>query len=302
MMTTNVACASQDEPDLDELFGPAETQTLLRAATRAPSLHNSQPWRFAVGPRHVELYVDAARQLRYADPAGRSLLISCGAALFNLRVAAEHLGFHPRVRVLPDDAAPTLVALATVDRHHPGPGALDDYYPAVSARRTNRRPFTGRLIPLSVRTALTHAAHAEGAILRVIDDSEEVSRIIRLLHSADLSEQADTARTAESRRGSAGPIVTTASRSVHWGHCLPARAQRSATSGGPWQSDATTRPSSPPPHWLSCPRVTTSQSTGCGPGRHSNACCWRRPGQEYLLLSSTSPSSRRICGGWSTPH
>ena len=124
-METNVARPSQDEPELDELLGPAETQTLLRAATRAPSLHNSQPWRFAVGPRHVELYVDAARQLRNADPAGRSLLISCGAALFNLRLASEHLGFHPRIRVLPDDAAPTLVAVATVDRRHPCPGALD---------------------------------------------------------------------------------------------------------------------------------------------------------------------------------
>ncbi|MDQ1668309.1 MAG: hypothetical protein QOE40_370 [Actinomycetota bacterium] len=50
MTATNVACASQDEPDLDELLGPADAQTLLRAATRAPSLHNSPPWRLAVGP------------------------------------------------------------------------------------------------------------------------------------------------------------------------------------------------------------------------------------------------------------
>ncbi|MDQ1619240.1 MAG: hypothetical protein QOE19_1809 [Actinomycetota bacterium] len=39
----------------------------------------------------------------------------------------------------------------------------------------------------------------------MIDDSEEVSRIIRLLHSADLSEQADTARTAERQAWIGGP-------------------------------------------------------------------------------------------------
>lgn len=86
-----------DHAGPDVLLGRAETQMLLRATTRAPSLHDAQPSGFAVGPRHVELYADASRQLRNADPTGRSLLVSCGCALFNLRVAAEHLGFHPRV-------------------------------------------------------------------------------------------------------------------------------------------------------------------------------------------------------------
>ena len=74
---------------------------LLRAAVRAPSLHNTQPWAFGFGDRHVELYADSSRHLPRADSTGRSLLVSCGAALFNLRVAAAHLGMHPRVRSCP---------------------------------------------------------------------------------------------------------------------------------------------------------------------------------------------------------
>ncbi|MEO7980641.1 MAG: hypothetical protein ABI807_07100 [Sporichthyaceae bacterium] len=88
------------------------------------------------GPRHVELYADASRQLPNADPTGRSLLVSCGSALFNLRVAAEHLGFHPRVRALPDDADPTLVAVTEVDHPHPRPSGLDGYHPAISVLST----------------------------------------------------------------------------------------------------------------------------------------------------------------------
>ncbi|MCZ3386346.1 MAG: hypothetical protein LH630_05145 [Actinomycetia bacterium] len=146
-------------PRPDILLGPAETETLLLAATRAPSLYNSQPWRFAVGPRHVELYTDASRQLRNADPTGRSLLVSCGAALFKLRVATEHLGFHPRVRVLPDEADPALVAVTDVGHRRPHPGGLAGYYPSIADRRTNRQPFTAQLIPSSAHSAPSRPGH-----------------------------------------------------------------------------------------------------------------------------------------------
>src|SRR6478609_2078153 len=81
-----------------------DREVLLTSATRAPSLHNTQPWAFTVQPRRILVHADPARQLPESDPTGRSLLISCGAALFNLRVAAAHLGMHPRVRVLPDSS------------------------------------------------------------------------------------------------------------------------------------------------------------------------------------------------------
>ena len=79
---------------------------LVEAASAAPSVHNSQPWIFTVGERTVDLHADPARHLAVSDGSGRSLLISCGAALFNLRVAADHLGFHPRVRILPTQGRP----------------------------------------------------------------------------------------------------------------------------------------------------------------------------------------------------
>ena len=196
-MITDTMGSRRDPPDLERLLGSAEISTLLRAATRAPSLHNSQPWSFRVGAQNVELYADTSRHLRRADSSGRSLLVSCGAALFNLRVAAEHLGFHPRVRILPDADKPTLIALAEVDHRHNRPGGLDSYYPAIQARRTNRSPFHNRRTPVSVLAALSEAASAEGAALRVSDDPDEVTRIIRVLHDADLLEHTDPARITE---------------------------------------------------------------------------------------------------------
>jgi nitroreductase len=169
---------------------------LLEAATAAPSIHNSQPWRFLVGPRRIELYADPRRQLHIADADGRSLLISCGAALFNLRVAAEHLGFHPRVRLLPSKD-PTLAATVDVDHRHSRPSLLDELYPAIWARHTNRHPFAARRPSESALARLVEAVAGENAVVRIYDDPAEVSRIIGLLRAAELKERADMAGMSE---------------------------------------------------------------------------------------------------------
>lgn len=184
---------------------PEDVDLLLRAAVRAPSLHNSQPWSFAFGDHHVEVYADPDRHLVRADPTGRSLHLSCGAALFNLRVAAAHLGMHPRVHVLPDEDDPTLVALVEVDHRHRLPGSLDGFYPAVWLRRTNRRPFRDRRIAPAAAGRLAEAAQAEGAVLRVYDDENEVHRLVELMREGDREDHHDPARVAERQGWIGGP-------------------------------------------------------------------------------------------------
>ena len=161
---------------------------LVEAASAAPSVHNSQPWIFTIGQRSVDLHADPARHLATSDGSGRSLLISCGAALFNLRVAADHLGFHPRVRLLPTTDDPTHVARLEVDHRHGSPGFLEDLFPAVWSRRTNRVPFWNRRIPRSALSRLQDAVSLENALLRVVDEPAEVERLVALLHDADRAE------------------------------------------------------------------------------------------------------------------
>jgi hypothetical protein len=85
-----------------------------RAAARAmlaPSIHNTQPWRFVVTPDGLEVHADWSRRLRTVDPRGRQLLLSCGCAVFNAQVAMEAAGWVTEVEHFPDADSPDLIAL-----------------------------------------------------------------------------------------------------------------------------------------------------------------------------------------------
>jgi hypothetical protein len=83
---------------------------VVGAAVWAPSVHNTQPWWFSAGGQEISLHADAGRQLGVADPRGREMMISCGAALFTARLALRSLGYIPETSVLPDPGRPLLVA------------------------------------------------------------------------------------------------------------------------------------------------------------------------------------------------
>src|SRR3954447_20558196 len=93
-------------------LSPDEVTAVLEAAALAPSVHNSQPWRFRVLPDRIELHADLTRRLPAADPDDKELRLACGAALGNMRIALEALGIRPTVTLLPrHTGTPALAAV-----------------------------------------------------------------------------------------------------------------------------------------------------------------------------------------------
>src|SRR4029077_326501 len=119
----------------------AEIRSILELARRAPSVHNTQPWRWRIDGRVLELRADRSRQLRVADPVGRNFMISCGCAVHHAVVGAGALGWRASVDLLPEPADPDVW-----ERMHLVPVAVPDdsrdVLRLIEDRRTDRRRFT----------------------------------------------------------------------------------------------------------------------------------------------------------------
>ena len=144
-------------------------RSVIALAVRAPSIHNSQPWRWVTGERSVHLFADSGRHLPATDPDSRDLRVSCGAALHHVRVAFAAEGWATTVHRLPNPAQPTHLAAVECSRRA---ATAEDIalVAAISHRRTNRRRFSSWSVPGTLLATLTERAVAQGAILVPITD------------------------------------------------------------------------------------------------------------------------------------
>ena len=178
---------------------------IVDVAIRAPSVHNTQPWRFTCDGKRLELWADLERRLHVLDPDGRQLRLSCGAALFHARLAVERLGRTPAVRLLPRRDRPEL--LATVDfgvaapaPRRGGTGAQERrsgvdrrLLDAVPHRHTQRRPFAGGRLSVGEVATLAVAAEREDTRLHRVEWTVERDELGRLAALANSLEEADPA-------------------------------------------------------------------------------------------------------------
>ena len=172
---------------------------LIRLAARAPSLHNTQPWRFKVSQDALELHADTERQLR-VDPDGREMLISCGAALYGLRLAIRSLGRMPEVELLPDTAATAgrrPLAQVRLGPAAPVTAAEQQMLKAVPHRHTHRGPFESGPLPAGLLPRLQDDARAEGATLIVIDSERARDELAAIVAASGRRQDRDPESRAE---------------------------------------------------------------------------------------------------------
>jgi hypothetical protein len=192
---------------------PPDIERIVHDVQRAPSIFNTRPWWFQFRPPdRIELWLrdlgerdgagrarardgaararprDGAARARPRDGAARArprdavararareYVISCGAALFNLRLAIRWAGHDLHVWPFPDPAyadpmhPPALLAsVEIVTGRVKKPGRWEkDLYAAIGQRYTSRLPY--RTLPIPIITDMEDAAAQEGAYLRLLN-------------------------------------------------------------------------------------------------------------------------------------
>jgi nitroreductase len=185
---------------------------LVADAVRAPSMHNTQPWRFRLtapaglrGPRSfvlrpaqaaIEVLLDPQRQLPVGDPTGRAARVACGAVLFNLRLALAVAGTPAEVQLCPE---PDLVARLVPGAPRPATPHERRLHAAIPRRHSNRYPLADVPVPPVARADLVRAADDEGCWLHVIESPADADAAADLVREADRILRADPAYVTELR-------------------------------------------------------------------------------------------------------
>jgi nitroreductase len=173
---------------MSERFPDSETtRTALSLATRAPSIHNTQPWHWRVGRHSLDLYADRSRILPKADPDNRDLLLSCGASLNHCVIGLAALGWQAKVHRFPDPGE--MDHLAAIELHpHPAADVDVTLAAAIPRRRTDRRHYSAWPVSPGDLALMGARAARAGVTLRRVEALAALAGLVTLAartHAAD---------------------------------------------------------------------------------------------------------------------
>jgi nitroreductase len=188
----------------EHLPGPstAEVRRAVALAIRAPSIHNTQPWRWVYGPDGLDLYAERDRQLQVIDPDGRGLLVSCGAALYLACLGLAHEGWQTRVTRFPDPANPDLLARIVPTGLGPADERTRLLVAAAERRHTERRPFRTDPVPPELLDLLRRQVEdeGEGVYAYLVERADQRLDLAAVMSWADRLEVEDEEYRAELAR------------------------------------------------------------------------------------------------------
>ena len=179
----------------EQKWGP-----IVESATRAPSIHNTQPWRFEGDGDRLDVFYDPDRALPVLDPTGRQQIISCGIAVEFAVVALRAAGSAGEVTLLPEGTDAD--RLARIERTGAWETTADDRAlgQSIADRHTVRAAFQPRAVPAQLVDRMRTAAAGHGIWVKAITAEEEEVATAFLLSRAEDLERGDPAYLAELKR------------------------------------------------------------------------------------------------------
>jgi hypothetical protein len=171
------------------------TKALVAAAEAgglAPSIHNTQPWRWIVDADGLELHAETSRHLAELDAEHHLLMISCGAALHHALVDLLAAGWRVEVE---RPAAKPLARVRLTGRGDPDPVAVARA-DAAPNRHADRRPVAPQPVPAEALKAVTGAMRDAGVEVHVLR-RDQVIDLASAVSRAQRAEETDERQRAE---------------------------------------------------------------------------------------------------------
>jgi hypothetical protein len=162
-------------------------------AARAPSIHNTRPWRWRIGVDSLDLFTDVSRSPPATDPVGMMLTISCGAALHHARVALAAAGVATRTEPLPDPAIPEHLARLMITSHQSASTEAIGLARAIETRQTDRRANVSVPVTAQQVETLRQVAEDEGVHLHRLAGDQLTELVLAVYRAEAAADQAPPA-------------------------------------------------------------------------------------------------------------
>ena len=177
-----------------------DVERAVALAARAPSIHNTQPWRFVLAADVLELWADRRRQLDIADLDGRALLVSCGGALHLVCLGFAAQGWRTMTERLPDPAEPDLLARVRFVGRRTANLRVQEMAAAAARRHTERRPFSPGPVSPELLSSLCATVHDPGVYVHSVRRPDERLDLAVAVSWADGLQAGNAAYQAELAR------------------------------------------------------------------------------------------------------
>ena len=173
------------------LADPAGPRDLIRYATLAPNGHNTQPWRFRVGDKRIDILPDFSRRTPVVDPDDHHVFVSLGCVAENLSLASAARGRPGTVRFDPSGSGSVLFDFEA------GPALQSLLFDAIPHRQSTRGDYDGRAVSPTDLAALIKAAGVPGVDLVLLTDRPRIERLRELVVAGNSAQLADAAFVRE---------------------------------------------------------------------------------------------------------
>ncbi len=184
----------------EALMDSEQLRDIVRRATAAPSIHNTQPWRFRIGTDQLDLFADPSRAVAVVDPTGRQRVLSCGVALEHAVLAGRAAGAAVSVTLLPDPGDLDHLARMTFGTERAPTAEEQAMVEAMPRRHTHRGAFDATPVPDELVAALSRGVSGLGVRLHALTRPDDLVVASVLLDRADQIETADPAYREELQR------------------------------------------------------------------------------------------------------